>query len=106
MTHNRYRLFQDVEPGEPDYGVVYFDRLAGCVRQAGMDASTTAMFVDLLLQHAPASAYQQTSRQVPSDHHAILLSRLGRVDTRERADLHFLVQEFSMLDDAAAFAAG
>src|SRR5260221_6798003 len=106
MTHNRYRLFQDVEPGEPDYGVVYFDRLAGCVRQAGMDAPTTAMFVHLLLQHVLASAYQQTSRQVPGDHHAFLLSRLGRVDPRERPNLHFVLAEFSSLDGGAAFEAG
>ena len=62
MTHNRYRLFQEVAPGETDYGVVYFDRLSGRVRQAGLNASSTAMFVHLLLQHVLASAYQQTSR--------------------------------------------
>ena len=106
MTHNRYRLFQDVAPGEPDYGVVYFDRLAGCVRQAGVDASTTAMFVHLLLQHVLASAYQQTSHQVPGEHHAFLLSRLARVDPHERPNLHFMLEEFSSLDGGAAFEAG
>jgi len=106
MTHNRYRLFQDVAPGEPDYGVVYFDRLAGCVRQAEMDASNTAMFVHLLLQHVLASAYQQTSRQVPGEHHAFLLARLERVDPRERPNLHFMLEEFSSLDGGAAFEAG
>jgi AcrR family transcriptional regulator len=106
MMHNRYRLFQDVGPGEPDYGVVYFDRLSGCVREAGMDASATAMFVHLLLQHVLASAYQQTSRQLPGDHHAFLLSRLERVDPRERPNLHFVLEAFSSLDGGAAFEAG
>jgi AcrR family transcriptional regulator len=106
MTHNRYRLFQDVEPGEPDYGVVYFDQLSGCVRHAGMDASSTAMFVHLLLQHVLASAYQQTSRQLPGDHHAFLLSRLEHVIPSERPNLHFVLEAFSSLDGGAAFEAG
>jgi AcrR family transcriptional regulator len=106
MSHNRYRLFQDVEEGEADYGIVFFDRLSGCVRQAGMDAPSTAMFVHLLLQHVLASSYQQTSRQLPGDHHAFLLSRLNRVDPRERPDLHFMLEAFSSLDGGAAFEAG
>ena len=106
MSHNRYRLFQDLEQGETDYGIVFFDRLAACVRQAQMEASTTAMFVHLLLQHVLASAYQQTSRQLPGDHHAFLLSRLSRVDARERPHLHFVLEAFSSLDGGAAFEAG
>lgn len=106
MSHNRYRLFQDVEEGETDYGIVFFDRLSACVRQAGMDASTTAMFVHLLLQHVLASSYQQTSRQLPGDHHAFLVSRLNRVDPRERPNLHFMLEAFSSLDGGAAFEAG
>jgi len=106
MTHNRYRLFQEVAPGETDYGVVYFDRLSGRVRQAGLNASSTAMFVHLLLQHVLASAYQQTSRQLPGEHHAFLLSRLEHVDARERPDLHFVLEAFSSLDGGAAFEAG
>jgi AcrR family transcriptional regulator len=106
MSHNRYRLFQDVEQGETDYGVVFFDRLAACVRQAGLDPSSSSMFVHLLLQHVLASAYQHTSHQLPGDHHAFLLSRLGRVDARERPDLHFMLEAFSSLDGAAAFEAG
>jgi AcrR family transcriptional regulator len=106
MSHNRYRLFQDVEEGDTDYGVLFFDRLAACVRQAGMDASSTAMFVHLLLQHVLASAYQQTSHQLPGDHHAFLLSRLSRIDPRERPSLHFMLEAFSNLDGDAAFEAG
>jgi len=106
MTHNRYRLFQDVEPGETDYGVVYFDRLAGCVRQAGMNASTTAMFVHLLLQHVLASAYQESSHQLPGDHHAFLVSRLSRIDAGERPNLHYLLDAFASLKGEAAFEAG
>jgi len=106
MSHNRYRLFQDVEADETDYGIVFFDRLAACVRQAGMNPSRTAMFVHLLLQHVLASAYQQTSHQLPGDHHAFLLSRLNRIDARERPNVHFVLEAFSSLNGDAAFQAG
>jgi AcrR family transcriptional regulator len=106
MSHNRYRLFQDVEADETDYGILFFDRLTACVRQAGLNASRTAMFVHLLLQHVLASAYQQTSHQLPGDHHAFLLSRLNHVDTRERPNVHFVLEAFSGLNGDAAFEAG
>ena len=106
MSHNRYRVFQDVEDGETDYGVAFFDRVAACVRQAGMDAPSTAMFLHLLLQHVLASAYQQSSHQLPGDHHAFLLSRLQQLDPRERPNIHFVLKPFSSLDGDAAFDAG
>jgi AcrR family transcriptional regulator len=106
MSHNRYRVFQDVEDGETDYGIAFFDRVAACVRQTGMDAPSTAMFLHLLLQHVLASSYQQSSHQLPGDHHAFLLSRLQQLDPRERPNIHFVLKPFSSLDGDAAFEAG
>lgn len=106
MSHNRYRLLQDVEAGETDYGILFFDRVVACVRQSGLNAARTAMFTHLLLQHVLASAHQQTSHQLPGDHHSFLVSRLRRLDLRERPNVHFVLQSFSALTGDQAFEAG
>ena len=105
MSHNRYRLIQDVAQGETDYGILFFDRVVSCVRQSGLDASRTAMFTHLILQHVLASAHQQTSHQLPGDHHNFLVSRLRRLDLRERPNVHFVLQSFSELTGDQAFEA-
>jgi AcrR family transcriptional regulator len=106
MSHNRYRLIQDVAEGETDYGILFFDRVVSSVRQSGLDAGKTAMFTHLLLQHVLASAHQQSSHQLPGDHHNFLVSRLRRIDLRERPNVHFVLQSFSALTGDQAFEAG
>lgn len=106
MSHNRFRLFQAVAPGEVDYGGRFFERLASCLRQARLNAKTTAMFAHLLLQHVLASGYQKTSRQLPGDHHDFLVSRISRADFQERPDSRFVLESFATLSGDAAFEAG
>jgi hypothetical protein len=64
------------------------------------------MFTRLLLQHLLASAYQQTSRQLPGDHHDFLIERLQTQDERERPNLHFVLDSFARLSGDQAFEAG
>jgi len=106
MSHNRFRLFQEVGPEEVDHGASFFERTASCLRQARLDARNTAMFAHLLLQHVLASGYQKSSRQLPGDHHDFLVSRMRRADSQERPDSRFILESFATLSGDAAFEAG
>jgi AcrR family transcriptional regulator len=41
-SHNRYRLFQDVQPGETDYGLEFFNRMTSAIMQGGFSAEQVA----------------------------------------------------------------
>ena len=106
MSHNRFRLFQLVEPGERDFGADFFERVTGAVRIAGLSPQRTAMYSHLLLQHVLSSAYQQTSHQLPEDHQAFLVSRLRKLDTSETPNTHFVLESFAALRGDDAFRTG
>jgi len=106
MSHNRFRLFQLVEADESDFGALFFDRVVASVRQSGLSADKTAMYVHLLLQHVLASAYQQASRQLPEDHHEFLTASMRQLDKKRHPNAHFVFDAFTALSGHAAFVAG
>lgn len=106
MSHNRFRLFQLVEAGETDYGSLFFERVVGAVRLAGLSAQRTAMYAHLLLQHVLSSAYQQASRQLPEDHQQFLVSRMKKMRSKTTPNTHFVLESFSTLRGEDAFRAG
>jgi AcrR family transcriptional regulator len=106
MSHNRFRLFQLVEPREQDFGSVFFERVVGSVRLAGLSAQRTAMYTHLLLQHVLSSAYQQASHQLPEDHQQFLVARMKKLSSKATPNTHFVLESFSTLRGEDAFRAG
>jgi AcrR family transcriptional regulator len=106
MSHNRFRVFQLVEPGERDFGALFFERVIGSVRIAGLSARSTAMYAHLLLQHVLSSAYQQASRQLPEDHQDFLVSRLQKLKPSDAPNTFFILESFAALGGHDAFRAG
>jgi AcrR family transcriptional regulator len=106
MSHNRFRLFQLIESGERDFGALFFDRVIGSVRIAGLSAESTAMYAHLLLQHVLSSAYQQAARQLPEDHQDFLVSRLQKLQPSEAPNIFFVLESFAALRGNDAFRAG
>jgi AcrR family transcriptional regulator len=106
MSHNRFRVFQLVELGERDFGALFFERVIGSVRIAGLSARSTAMYAHLLLQHVLSSAYQQASRQLPEDHQDFLVSRLQKFRPSDAPNTFFILESFAALGGHDAFRAG
>src|ERR1700677_1563553 len=106
MSHNRFRVFQLVDPGERDFGALFFERVIGSIRIAGLSAESTAMYAHLLLQHVLSSAYQQASRQLPEDHQDFLVSRLQNLKPTEAPNTFFVLETFAALGGHEAFRAG
>lgn len=106
MSHNRFRVFQLIEPGERDFGASFFERVIGSVRVAGLSAGSTAMYAHLLLQHVLSSAYQQAGRQLPEDHQDFLVSRLQKLSPSEAPNTFFILESFAAVRGEDAFRAG
>jgi AcrR family transcriptional regulator len=106
MSHNRFRLFQQVEPGQIDYGLVYLDRVAQIFRDGGFSPEHSAMGYHLLAQYTMTAAYAQVSRQLPADHAKFIMKRIDQAPADEYAAAHYMAVPFTQLDSSSAFDAG
>ena len=61
-SHNRYRLFQNVDEGETDYGLMYFNHLTTALKQGGFSADQVALGYHLIAQFLVASTMAEAAR--------------------------------------------
>jgi hypothetical protein len=76
VSHNRFRLFQKVAPGEIDCGVEFLDRFASAFRAGGFTPEQSALGNHLLAQYLISSAYAQLGHQLPREHEHYVYERL------------------------------
>ncbi|WP_082519500.1 TetR/AcrR family transcriptional regulator [Variovorax sp. Root411] len=106
MSHNRFRLFQQVGAGETDYGMVYLNRIAEIFRSGGFNAEKCALGYHLLIQYVMTSAYAEVNRQLPGDHGDYILGKIRETSKEQFPAAHFFASAFSKLDSRTAFNAG
>lgn len=106
MSHNRFRLFQQVVPGEIDYGMRHLDRLAGIFKSGGFPPEKAAVGFHLLSQFVMTSAYAEVSRQLPGRHGAYIRDHVQSSTPQELPGAHYFLDAFCALDSATAFPQG
>ncbi|MEJ8856347.1 TetR/AcrR family transcriptional regulator C-terminal domain-containing protein, partial [Variovorax robiniae] len=106
MSHNRFRLFQQVGPGETDYGMVYLNRIADIFRSGGFSPEQCALGYHLLMQYVMTSAYAEVNRQMPAKHGDYILGRIRATSSDQYPAAHYFAEAFSRLDTDTAFDAG
>lgn len=105
-SHNRYRLFQDVQPGETDYGLEFFNRMTSAIMQGGFSAEQVALGYHLLAQYLVAASMAEASRQLPAYHQAFIEDKLGSVSAEQYPGARFVSSAFSRLSSDTAFEEG
>jgi AcrR family transcriptional regulator len=106
MSHNRFRLFQQVTPGETDYGMLYLDRMAGIFRDGGFTPAQTAIGYHLMSQYVMTSSYAQVSRQLPAFHESYIRHQIESQPAGQMQGARFFIEAFSTLDSATSFPEG
>jgi hypothetical protein len=106
MSHNRFRLFQQVSEGETDYGMLYLNRIASIFKSAGFKPKHAAMGYHLLSQFVMTSAYAQVSRQLPAFHAHYIQDHIDSAPQGELSGAHYFSQAFSTLDSDTVFPEG
>jgi AcrR family transcriptional regulator len=106
MSHNRFRLFQQVSEGESDFGVLYLDRIASIFKRAGFKPQHAAMGYHLMSQYVMTSAYAQVSRQLPGFHAHYIQDHIHSAPQGELSGAHYFADAFSMLDSDTVFPEG
>lgn len=97
-THNKYRLFQRVEKGERDYGLVFFDRMGQILRRSGLKPAQAAMAYHLLMMFAAGVASSAVNRQEPALHKEFILSHLALFPKSEYPGAMFIGKPFTSID--------
>lgn len=105
-SHNRYRLFQDVQPGETDYGLEFFNRMTSAIMQGGFSAEQVSLGYHLLAQYLVAASMAEASRQLPAYHQSFIEDKLGSVSAEQYPGARFVSSAFSRLSSDTAFEEG
>lgn len=105
-THNRYRLFQRVEPGQTDYGLVFFDRMGRILESGGFSQAQAAMAYHLLMLFMTSVSNAHVNRQEPVQHQAYLLDHLSMFPPQDYPGAQFLMPAFARISTQASFEQG
>ncbi|MDR0216006.1 MAG: TetR/AcrR family transcriptional regulator C-terminal domain-containing protein [Comamonas sp.] len=105
-SHNRFRLFQDVEPGETDYGLEFFNRMTSAIMQGGFTADQVALGYHLLAQYLVSASMAEASRQLPAYHQEFIEKKLESASKLQYPGARFVSKAFSRLTSEIAFEEG
>jgi AcrR family transcriptional regulator len=105
-SHNRFRLFQQVDKDEVDYGVVFFDHVAQAFLQGGFTPAQVGLAFHLLMQFIVASCMSLVSRQLPADHEKFIRAQFNALSEEEYPAAKLVGDKFASLDFAQAFGSG
>jgi AcrR family transcriptional regulator len=105
-SHNRYRLFQEVQPGETDYGLEFFNRMTSAIMQGGFSSEQVSLGYHLLAQYLVAASMAEASRQLPAYHQAFIQNKLDSVSAEQYPGARFVSKAFSHLSSDTAFEEG
>lgn len=105
-SHNRFRLFQSVAPGEIDYGMALFNHITSAFLQGGFSADRAALAYHLLAQYLLSSSISAAARQSPSEHSSYLRGKFGEVSDDRYPAAKIVGAAFSELNAERAFDEG
>ncbi|WP_109479424.1 TetR/AcrR family transcriptional regulator [Paraburkholderia sp. C35] len=105
-SHNRFRLFQSVSPGEIDYGLALFNHTTSAFLQGGFSADQTALAYHLLAQYLLSSNVSAAGRQSPAEHSAYIREKFDAASADSYPAAKIVGTAFSELSADRAFDEG
>lgn len=105
-SHNRFRLFQAVAPGEIDYGLAMFNHVTSAFLQGGFSAERAALAYHLLAQHLLSSSISAAGRQSPAEHSNFLRGKFGEIASERYPAAKIVGTAFAELSAEQAFDEG
>ena len=105
-NHAKYRLFQNVAPGESDYGLLQFDRAGRILRSSGMSAANAAMAFQILILFVQGAAASELNFFSPSAHKDFFLSRIDGLPRGTSTGARFLGHKIVLQQPGEIFETG
>ena len=104
--HNRHRLFHDVESGERDYGLGYFDHFARIMKNGGFSADQAAMAYHLSMLFLESVAISHLRRRMPANHKDYLVDHMRQFDSEEYEGAAYMMGSFASVSTDATVSTG
>lgn len=105
-THNRFRLFQRVEPGETDYGLAFFNHVGSILRSGGFSAEQAAFAYHLLMLLLVSIGASSAQRQMPGEHEEFIVGYVSKADAKAMPGASFLAKPFARIDAQSTLEVG
>jgi len=105
-SHNRFRLFQSVAPGEVDYGMALFNHTTSAFLQGGFVPDQAALAYHLLAQYLLSSSISAAGRQSPAEHAAYIRGKFDSASDDRYPAAKLVGKAFSELSADRAFDEG
>jgi AcrR family transcriptional regulator len=106
-THNRFRLFQKVQPGETDYGLAFFDHMGRIFKSGGFTPSQAALAYHLLMTFLVAIGSSAANRLAPKEHEDFIVGYVTKKsDASQVPGASYLVKPFAKIDVLTTFESG
>jgi AcrR family transcriptional regulator len=102
-SNDRFRVFQETDTGEEDYGARYMDRVFTLLQSAGFTADIAAECWHLMALYANSTAETIAMGHAPAAHSKFLLHRAERHDAATFPGLAFGLPALARLDARDAF---
>jgi hypothetical protein len=106
VSHNKYRMIQEVEKDETDYGLLFFERFTSTVQAIGFDAQNTGIYAHLLVDFITANAHATVRHLWPGEHRDFLDRRLSQLNPSQFPAAHFVRKGLTSLNASEAFTIG
>jgi AcrR family transcriptional regulator len=104
--HNRHRLFHDVESGERDYGLSYFDYFARIMKKGGFTADQAAMAYHLSMLFLESVAISHLRRRMPVNHKEYLVDHMKQFDSEEYEGASYMMESFASVSTESTVSTG
>lgn len=105
-THNRFRLFQRVEPGETDYGLAFLDHVGRILEAGGFSGEQAALAYHLLMLFVVSVGASSAQRQMPGEHKEFIVGYVSKADAKSIPGASFLAKPFASIDAQSTFEVG
>jgi AcrR family transcriptional regulator len=104
--HNKHRLFHDLESGERDYGLAYFDTFALIMKNGGFTPQQAAIAYHLSMLFLESVAISHIRHRMPADHRRYLTQHMKQFDQNEYEGAAYMMESFALIGTEKTFSVG
>lgn len=105
-AQNKYRIFQNVPPGEIDFGLVFYDRMGRIFQAGGFSSKDAARAYHLLMHFLTSITRADMLKLEPVARREALRAHVEQSPAPDYPGARFLIADFTDLDAERTFEAG
>lgn len=103
---NKYRIFQNVSPGEVDFGLVFYDRMGRIFQTGGFTSEDSARAYHLLMHFLTSITRADVLKLEPAAQRETLRTHVEQFPVSDYPGARFMIEAFTNIDSKRTFESG